>query len=106
MYYGYDICPRCKDGFIERVETKKRREYFENRGGNCKKCGSKLNFVCKDCFKQLPDDGKEKYCLLHLAERECNEVTPKKIAAGVVSTVTVVAGVTGSAVKLIKKIKK
>ena len=86
-------------------EYTKKRLYKES-DNFCVKCGSKLNFVCKDCFKQLPDDGKEKYCLLHLAERQGKEITPKKIAAGVVSTVTVVAGVTGSAVKLIKKIKK
>ena len=38
-------------------EYTKKRLYKES-DNFCVKCGSKLNFVCKDCFKQLPDDGK------------------------------------------------
>ena len=86
-------------------EYTKKRLYKES-DNFCVKCGSKLNFVCKDCFKQLPDDGKEKYCLLHLAEREGKEVTPKKIVAGVVGAVGAVGVAVAPVAKFIKNIKK
>ena len=92
MYYGYDICPRCKDGFIERVETKKRREYFENSGGNCKKCGSKLKLACTGerkrdetiykihfCSTVIEDKEKCKQCIMEISNCSA-DIAEKKLS--------------------------
>lgn len=36
----------------------------------CAKCGTKLSYVCKDCFKYIPEDSKEAYCPTHSSERK------------------------------------
>lgn len=34
----------------------------------CSKCGNKLYFVCRECYKQLPDDAK--YCERCIAKKQ------------------------------------
>jgi hypothetical protein len=43
MYYGYDICPKCKNELIIRRGCKKHIDDFSKCGGDiCRKCGNKL----------------------------------------------------------------
>lgn len=48
------------------------KTYYKESDEYCVKCGTKLSYVCKHpkCFKQIPDNVKEKYCPVHLAERQ------------------------------------
>lgn len=49
-----------------------RKTYYKESDEYCVKCGTKLSYVCKQpkCFKQIPDDAKEKYCPIHAVERQ------------------------------------
>lgn len=47
MYYGYDICPKCKDELIERKQPMRQQEEFKKCGeGTCSKCGRNLVLAC------------------------------------------------------------
>lgn len=47
MYYGYDICPKCKDKLIEREYSCEREEDFEEYSEQvCPKCGKRLVLAC------------------------------------------------------------
>lgn len=43
MYYGYDICPKCKDRLMERCQENEKFERYS--GEKCDKCGSKLRLA-------------------------------------------------------------
>lgn len=43
MLYGYDICPKCKDKLIKRIQ--KDGNYFERYGEECIKCGNRLRLA-------------------------------------------------------------
>ena len=49
-----------------------KKTYYKESDEYCVKCGTKLSYVCKHpkCFKQIPDDVKENYCPVHIAERK------------------------------------
>ena len=49
-----------------------KKTYYKVSDEYCVKCGTKLSYVCKHhkCFKQIPDDIKEIYCPVHIAERK------------------------------------
>lgn len=71
----------------------------------CSKCGMKLYYVCKECYKQLPD-GSEKHCVRCLAEKQERKDHRTKIVKGVAvgaGSVIVVAG--KQAIKAIPKFK-
>ncbi len=47
MYYGYDICPKCKDKLIEREYSCEKEEDFEEYSEQvCTKCGRRLVLAC------------------------------------------------------------
>lgn len=47
MYYGYDICPKCKDRLIVRNECKEHINDFSKCSGDiCDRCGNKLVLAC------------------------------------------------------------
>lgn len=46
MYYGYDMCAKCRNKLIERVQVKERIQDFEKYGGKCKKCGNTMRLTC------------------------------------------------------------
>jgi len=68
----------------------KNKRFFASTLTFCPDCGEKLVYVCKTCYKQLPD-GKSVYCLRHqAAKKDKKDQTKKDIAIG--------AGVAGGAV--------
>lgn len=79
-------CKACQ----KKVHYKKSDEY-------CSKCGEKLQFVCKKCHKQFPDDS-TKYCDICNAKKEDKNQKIvnglKKVGVVVLSGVTVVVGAT------------
>lgn len=68
-----------------------RKTYYKESDEYCVKCGYKLSYVCKykKCFKQIPEDSKEAYCPVHLAEMQDKKGkqgnTAKKIGVGALS---------------------
>lgn len=47
MYYGYDICPKCKNKLIERREAQENKTEFAKYSGNdCFVCGEKMVLAC------------------------------------------------------------
>ena len=89
------------------VEYKK--TYYKESDEYCVKCGTKLSYVCKHpkCFKQLPDNVKEKYCPVHLAEREDKKEkrgdTAKKVGGGVLAAFGVAVTVGKTVVDVVRK---
>lgn len=49
-----------------------KKTFYKETDEYCVKCGAKLSYVCKQrkCFKQIPDDAKEAYCPIHIAENQ------------------------------------
>ena len=72
----------------------KKKTVYKDAESFCSICGSPLEYVCKNCFTQLPD-GKEKYCVRCKAERDDKTEHRKKalvaIGTGALTVVTVVA---------------
>ena len=89
------------------VEYKK--TYYKESDEYCVKCGTKLSYVCKHpkCFKQIPDNVKEKYCPVHLAEREDKKEkrgdTAKKVGGGVLAAFGVAVTVGKTVVDVVRK---
>ncbi len=55
MYYGYDICPKCKDRLITRPHSEKNEDDFERISKrHCTKCGNVLMLACVG-EKQIDD---------------------------------------------------
>ena len=86
-----------------------KKTYYKESDEYCVKCGTKLSYVCKHpkCFKQIPDDVKENYCHVHIAERkdkkEKRGETVKKIGGGILAGVGVVVTVGKAAIDIAKK---
>ena len=89
------------------VEYKK--TYYKESDEYCVKCGTKLSYVCKQpkCFKQIPDNVKEKYCPVHLAERQDKKEkrgdTAKKVGGGVLAAFGVAVTVGKTVVDVVRK---
>ena len=89
------------------VEYKK--TYYKESDEYCVKCGTKLSYVCKHpkCFKQIPDNVKEKYCPPHLAERQDKKEKPgdtaKKVGGGVLAAFGVAVTVGKTVVDVVRK---
>lgn len=89
------------------VEYKK--TYYKESDEYCVKCGTKLSYVCKHhkCFKQIPDNVKEKYCPVHLAERQDKKEkrgdTAKKVGGGVLAAFGVAVTVGKTVVDVVRK---
>lgn len=71
----------------------------------CSKCGNKLVYVCKKCYK--PVDKGQELCVLHQAEKAAQKAKMAKGAAGVVMGIGAGVCVVGeAAAQIIKIIKK
>lgn len=47
MYYGYDICPKCRNKFFERKDVKENEHDFDVYNDTCcEKCGERLVLAC------------------------------------------------------------
>lgn len=88
-------CVACQ----KRILYKKSYEY-------CLKCGKKLQYVCKKCHKQLPDNS-QKFCNYHLAQREDkrNHITSTGLKVGGL-VLTGLAALAGSSKPALTKFKK
>lgn len=86
-----------------------KKTYYKESDEYCVKCGTKLSYVCKHpkCFKQIPDDVKENYCPVHIAERkdkkEKRGETAKKIGGGLLAVGGLVVTVGKAAIDIAKK---
>lgn len=86
-----------------------KKTYYKESDEYCVKCGTKLSYVCKhlNCFKQIPDDVKEKYCPIHIAERQDKKEkrgeTAKKISGGLLAIGGLVVTVGKAAIDIAKK---
>lgn len=72
---------RAKGCLNKRCEEYK-KTYYKESDMFCVKCGTELSYVCKHhkCFKQLPDDTNDKYCLTCLSNiRDKRDERNKKI---------------------------
>lgn len=84
-----------------------KKNHYKETDQYCVNCGSKLSYVCKNkkCFKQIPDDSKEAYCPVHLAEiqdeKENREKNLKKIGSGVFA----IGGMIVAAAKILVNVK-
>ena len=76
--------------------TNKKRKLYKEEDKYCSKCGKELNYVCKKCYTQLPNDS-GKYCVRCIAEIDDRRDKQKKWAG------VVVLGATGLAVTVMKK---
>ncbi len=92
--------------------TEYKKTYYKDTDEYCVKCGNKLNFVCKHpkCFKQLPNDVNEKYCITHLEEqkdkRDKRADAGKKVLSVLGGAVATVGGIIGAAGGIAAKIAK
>ena len=72
------------------------KKHFKKKENFCNCCGSKLVYVCNEpnCFKQLPEDSKEKYCSVHAAEhKDKMDAFVKKAKTGIgILAIVVAAG--------------
>ena len=71
-----------------------KKTYYKESDEFCVKCGTKLNYVCKHskCFKQIPDDVRETYCPVHIAERKDKKEKRVEAAKNVGGGVLAVGG--------------
>lgn len=83
-------CPNKK------CKCNKEKELFIVDQEHCSECGSELVFVCKKCYKIL-DDGKKRYCSIHLQEKK--DFRGKAAKIGLFLATVVLAGP-----KLVKKV--
>ena len=89
------------------IEYKK--THYKESDEYCVKCGTKLSFVCKHpkCFKQIPDNVKEEYCPIHLAERQDKKEkrvdTVKKVGGGILAFGGLILTAGKPAVDIMKK---
>lgn len=96
-------------GCLNSCCTEHKKKYYKESDEYCVKCGSKLGYVCKHskCFKQLPDNTKEKYCPIHLAERKDKKEKTgdaiKKIGGTIVAVGVTAAGIGKAVFDIIKK---
>ena len=74
-----------------------KKTYYKESDEYCVKCGTKLSYVCKHpkCFKNIPDNAKEAYCPIHIAERQDKKekriANAKKIGGGVIGFASIFA---------------
>ena len=87
-----------------------RKTYYKESDEYCVKCGTKLSYVCKHpkCFKQIPDNVKETYCPVHIAERKdmkekCGNAL-KKVGGGALAVGGLVLTVGKAAIDISKKV--
>ena len=72
-------------GCLNKTCSEYHKTYYKENEEHCAKCGTKLSYVCKhpECFKQIPDNVMEKYCPVHLAEKQDKKEKQIKFAAKV-----------------------
>ena len=86
-----------------------KKTYYKETDEYCVKCGTRLSYVCKHkkCFKQIPDDIKEVYCPIHIAEKQDKKEkrgdTLKKVGGGVLMVGATIITVGKTAVDFAKK---
>lgn len=86
-----------------------RKTYYKESDEYCVKCGTKLSYVCKHpkCFKQIPDNVKEAYCPVHIAERKDRKEkrgnTLKKVGGGALALGGLVLTVGKTVIDISKK---
>lgn len=73
-------------------EAYKKKINYEESDAFCKKCGSPLVYVCKDCHMQLPDDSGE-YCIRCLAKREDKKDKRFKFLGNILALISSIATV-------------
>lgn len=100
---------RVKGCVNETCVANQKKITYKEADDYCSKCGSKLHYVCKECYTQLPDDS-EKYCVRCLAEKQDRKDKTKnhalKIAGGAVGAAGVVVASIGKGKEIIKVIAK
>lgn len=86
-----------------------KKTYYKESEETCPKCGTKLSYVCKHpkCFKQIPDNVREQYCPVHLAEKQDKKekLTDKvvKVCKGSVVGIVTIVGVTKTVISIMRK---
>lgn len=86
--------------------ARKNRIHYKSTDDYCPKCGRPLSFVCRDCFKQMPDDTQQ-YCVECAAKHKDRQDHFKEGAEKFGTVLLAAAGSVAVGVKmLLKGIKK
>ena len=96
-------------GCLNSACTEYKKTYYKKSDEYCDKCGTKLNYVCQhpNCFKLIPDDTNEKFCPVHIAERQDKKQQLKesleKIGSRILAAGVLAISVSKAAIDIVRK---
>lgn len=73
--------PKIKGCVNKQCEAYKKKVTYKKNEEYCSKCGHRLVYVCKKCYKPISE--KNKYCIIHQAEQDDEKAKRKKVIVGV-----------------------
>lgn len=73
--------PKIKGCVNKQCEAYKKKITYKKTEDYCSKCGGRLVYVCKKCYKPIGE--KDKLCVRHQAEQDDKKVKRRKVIAGV-----------------------
>jgi len=100
---------RVKGCVNEKCVAHKKKTTYKESDDYCSKCGDKLSYVCKECYKPL-EDTSEKYCVRCLGKRQDRNDKVMKVGGSIggalLTAGTVVLTYGKDIAKIVSKLKK